>query len=500
MSGSISTAHSSGSSRSARRPRSAKPPNGARPARGDRVAPSCRVRGRLRVGQRQRAVDRPATGAAGATGGSAGIGRHEGCSRHRGGGAEVPRIGRAPGAVGRADRDGGADPATGRVAPAREGQARRRAGTRSCAATHAHADGDHARPGTDATAAAPGQEEGEEERARQRPQEGRGGLSSLGEGSTLFDGRYRLEQIIGRGGMAIVWRATDLQLEREVAIKVISDVLASDPSFVARFEREARLAAGLSHPNLVKVFDFSIEAERPFLVMEYIAGVTLAEARSGPVDVEALGRELLDAVAHIHAAGILHRDIKPANVLLGPEGSPRLTDFGIARGEETGGLTLTGQVLGTLRYIAPEVAAGQPATPESDLYSLGVLLDELPGPRSEALGRLVQRMAAQSPAERPGSAGEALAELEPTRILPGAPPPPGPAPEPLPDKTPSARSPSRLQALAAALVLVAVLVLVVIAASGGGDSEPNRQPALAPSGAPADQQVQSLEQIVRSLP
>src|SRR3954471_5892612 len=118
--------------------------------------------------------------------------------------------------------------------------------------------------------------------------------------------------------MAIVWRATDLQLERDVAIKVISDVLAEDPRFVARFEREARLAAGLNHPNLVKVFDFSVETERPFLIMEYVAGGTLAEARGQILEVDSLARELLDAIAHIHAAGILHRDIKPANVLLGP--------------------------------------------------------------------------------------------------------------------------------------------------------------------------------------
>jgi serine/threonine protein kinase len=190
-------------------------------------------------------------------------------------------------------------------------------------------------------------------------------LSSLAAGSTLCDGRYRLEAVLGRGGMAIVWRATDVQLERTVAIKVISDVLAGDPRFVQRFDHEARLAAGLSHPNLVKLFDYSVEEERPFLVMEYIAGGTLREARGHRLDALALGRELLDALAHIHAAGILHRDVKPANVLLDTDGSPRLTDFGIARSEEQTGLTLTGQVMGTLRYIAPEVAAGEPATVRS---------------------------------------------------------------------------------------------------------------------------------------
>ncbi|HEX4718119.1 MAG TPA: serine/threonine-protein kinase, partial [Thermoleophilaceae bacterium] len=239
-------------------------------------------------------------------------------------------------------------------------------------------------------------------------------MSALAAGSTLCQGRYRLDEVIGRGGMAIVWRASDLQLERDVAIKIISDVLADDPRFVARFEREARLAAGLNHPNLVKIFDFSGEDERPCLVMEYVPGGTLVQARGRALDVAALARDLLDAVAHIHAAGILHRDIKPANVLLGNDGSPRLTDFGIARGEETSSLTQTGQVLGTLRYIAPEVAEGQPATPQSDVYSLGVLLGELAN-APEDVARLARRMAGRDPAERPRSAVEALAELDPTR-------------------------------------------------------------------------------------
>jgi serine/threonine protein kinase len=362
-------------------------------------------------------------------------------------------------------------------------------------------------------------------------------VSSLVAGATLCDDRYRLDGVIGRGGMAIVWRATDLQLEREVAIKVISDVLAGDPRFVARFEREARLAAGLSHPNLVKVFDFSIEEERPFLIMELVGGGTLAEARGRRLDVASLARELLDAVAHIHGAGIIHRDIKPANVLLAADGSPRLTDFGIARGEETTGLTQTGQVLGTLRYIAPEVAAGEPATVRSDLYSLGVLLGELTGDRSEPLSRLLARMTDRDPARRPASAGEALAELDPTRMLGTEPEPEGPT-APLPggqtpytgvsygsergqtplsgmrvERRSGVRPPfvlrgfsvRRVDAVAGGLVLLVLLVLVIAAASGGGDdSGPPGGPATttqlqpARAGAPADAQIDRLEQIVRS--
>src|SRR4029079_11805407 len=180
-------------------------------------------------------------------------------------------------------------------------------------------------------AGAAGQEEAEASRqGKEKTRQGARRVSGLGAGSMLCDGRYRLDEVLGRGGMAIVWRALDLQLERDVAIKVISDVLAGDPRFVARFEREARLAAGLHHANLVKVFDFSVDSERPFLIMEYVPGGTLADARGRELDAESLTRELLEPVVHIHAAVILHRDIKPANVLLAPDGSPRLTDFGIA--------------------------------------------------------------------------------------------------------------------------------------------------------------------------
>jgi serine/threonine-protein kinase len=303
--------------------------------------------------------------------------------------------------------------------------------------------------------------------------------------------------------MATVWRARDLQLERDVAIKIIAEALAADPRFVARFEREARLAAALNHPNLVKLFDYSVEDQRPFLVMEHVPGGTLAEARGQTsLDVDGLARELLDAVAHIHAAGIIHRDIKPANVLRGSDGSPRLTDFGIARGEETTRLTQTGQVLGTLRYIAPEVAAGEPATVKSDLYALGVLLDELHGTRTEALDRLLARLTARDPAERPASAAAAAGELERTRVLE-----PTREREPLDQGrglTPTFGSRiSRRHALAAAAVLVVLLVVVVVAAAGGGADGTRKTPPTAktarpaPAGAPVDRQLDRLEQIVR---
>jgi hypothetical protein len=317
-------------------------------------------------------------------------------------------------------------------------------------------------------------------------------LSALTIGATLCDDRYRLDSVVGRGGMATVWRATDLQLERSVAIKIISDVLAEDPRFVARFEREARLAAALSHPNLVRVFDFSVDAERPLLVMEFVPGGTLRDVRERPPDPMVVAHGLLDALSHIHAAGILHRDVKPANVLVGADGAPRLTDFGIARSEDQTGLTLTGQVLGTLRYIAP------------------VLLGEVAGAGPPApLATLLPRLTARDPADRPASAAEALAELEPTRTLPretevteatqALPATGGQGVRP---RVPTIRP---AHVVAAGATLIAVLVLVITAAVGGG-SKPAATPAApavvkpAPAGATVDDQITQLEKIVRAAP
>ncbi|MEA2159160.1 MAG: eukaryotic-like serine/threonine-protein kinase, partial [Solirubrobacteraceae bacterium] len=140
---------------------------------------------------------------------------------------------------------------------------------------------------------------------------------------TLSDGRYRLERVLGTGGMGSVWLAHDARLGRPVAVKVISDALAVDRQWLRRFEREARAAASVSHPHIVQVFDYSVEEERPYLVMEYVRGGSLADrlTASRPhdqgLDVEALARGLLDALAHIHDAGIVHRDVKPGNILLG---------------------------------------------------------------------------------------------------------------------------------------------------------------------------------------
>src|ERR1700759_511480 len=248
---------------------------------------------------------------------------------------------------------------------------------------------------------------------------GRAAMAEPGAGVTLAGRRYELVERVGGGGMATVWMAQDTRLGRPVAVKVISDALAAQAPYVERFRREARIAAGLSHPNLVKVYDFGSDGERPFLVMEYIEGATLGQATAdrthdGPrVDSETLARGLLDALGHIHAAGIVHRDVKPANVLVGQDGRPRLTDFGIAQADDSTGLTEPGQVIGTLKYLAPEVARGRPATPQSDLYSLGVLLSEVSaGDRSPSLARLIDRLMAADPSQRPSSAAQALSALE----------------------------------------------------------------------------------------
>jgi eukaryotic-like serine/threonine-protein kinase len=232
---------------------------------------------------------------------------------------------------------------------------------------------------------------------------------------TRLKERYRLERLLGRGGMASVWVATDEVLERPVAVKVLADTIASDPEFLARFRREARIAAGLSHPNLIGVYDYADGEERPYLVMEYVDGENLAErvAKGDSVEAERLARELLGALAHIHGAGILHRDVKPQNVLLAPDGSAKLIDFGIALPQDATALTRTGNLLGTARYVAPEAMSGRPASERSDLYSCGVVLRDCLGSRPpRELAGLVERLTSREPERRPASAREALAMLE----------------------------------------------------------------------------------------
>jgi serine/threonine-protein kinase len=196
---------------------------------------------------------------------------------------------------------------------------------------------------------------------------------------TLAD-RYELVEVVGRGGMGEVWAARDLRLGRSVAVKLLSGHVASEAGVRERFEAEARSAARLGHPNVVQVFDSGEHDGIPYLVMELLPGRTLAdEIALGSLDPETvrrIGTEVLGALEASHAAGILHRDIKPGNVLLTADGRAKVGDFGIAKSTEGLNLTSTGMIVGTAAYLAPERVAGHPATPESDLYAVGVVLYE----------------------------------------------------------------------------------------------------------------------------
>jgi hypothetical protein len=264
-------------------------------------------------------------------------------------------------------------------------------------------------------------------------------------GAGTVGGRYRLVDRIASGGMGDVWRATDELLGRQVAVKILKPEFGDDASFRLRFRAEARASASLSHPGVATVYDYGEEVaggiHTAYLVMELVPGDPLSAllARQGTIDPA----RTMDVVAQTagalqaaHDRGIVHRDVKPANLLVRPDGSIKITDFGIARAADAMALTQTGTLLGTVAYMAPEQLSGQTATPASDLYSLGVVaylclagrtpfsgvetmavavahvreaVPPLPGEIPLAVQDVVYQLLDKDPARRPGSAGELAA-------------------------------------------------------------------------------------------
>jgi serine/threonine protein kinase len=201
---------------------------------------------------------------------------------------------------------------------------------------------------------------------------------------TRISGRYRLERRLGVGGMSTVQLAFDERLERSVAVKLLAEHLADDPSFVSRFRREALAAARLVHPNIVQVYDFGFDepSARHFIVMEFVPGRSCAEILrdDGPMTPEQVVDVAVQAdrgLDYAHRNGVVHRDVKPGNLMVTPDGIVKLADFGIAKGAGQSSITQVGSVLGTAAYLAPEQARGEEAGPASDLYALGVVTYQL---------------------------------------------------------------------------------------------------------------------------
>lgn len=280
---------------------------------------------------------------------------------------------------------------------------------------------------------------------------------------------YTVDREIGRGGMAVVYAGHQEELDRPVALKVLAAHLAGNLEFRDRFLREARIAARLHHPHLVRTFDVTELDGLPCIVMELLPGGTL----EGGTLTRAEAEQVADALAYAHREGVVHRDLKPGNLLRSAAGEVKIADFGIARAAEETMLTEAGTVLGTLRYLSPEQAAGRPVGPEADVYSLGVVLQEL---LEDADPALVGRCLAEEPHERP-TAAQVAAELAvaPTVV------------QPAPHRT----APRRGAWLVAAAVLVVVAAAVAVAATRHGSGPEPVRPV--PHASTPAQQARNLE-------
>ncbi|HWM14482.1 MAG TPA: serine/threonine-protein kinase [Gaiellaceae bacterium] len=342
--------------------------------------------------------------------------------------------------------------------------------------------------------------------------------------AALAEGRYLLARELGRGGMATVHLARDSELDRPVAVKVLAGHLSGDEDLRERFVREARMAAGLSHPNVVQVFDAGEEDGRLFIVMEYVPGVTLADelgrvGKLAPAPAVELALQVCAGLEHAHETGLVHRDVKPGNLLLREDGVLKITDFGIARAVEATQLTQVGSVLGTAAYLSPEQAAGERVTAATDIYGLGVVLYEFLTGRTpfviesltdllakhresavtpvrelepavpEALEAAVMKCLARNPDYRPASAAALAHELAAASPEPPTVPLPptsgvratdvATVPLPAPDTpSPTGRRPAagRHRRSVAAVAFVALALVAAAAgfrlAGGGEDPEP----------------------------
>ena len=197
----------------------------------------------------------------------------------------------------------------------------------------------------------------------------------------LLRNRYRLGRVLGRGGMCIVYQAWDTKLQRDVAIKRLEPPLNQDPRTRARFDREGRALARLSHPNVVTLIDRGSTETDDYLVFEYVEGRSLKEmVKENPLDVAEAGRilgQVAEGLAAAHQAGIVHRDVKPQNILIDRQGHAKITDFGIATGADWTRVTKAGSIIGSARYMSPEQVRSKPVDARSDIYSLGVVMYEM---------------------------------------------------------------------------------------------------------------------------